>query len=161
MAKASTDDEKPKRKIHIPGSAPRIPDADTLARLASDYFNSTPENEWTITGLVMHLGFVSRQSFYDYEKREKYRDVIRMIRTAIESSYEKDLKTGNYKSAAGPIFALKQFKWVEPVEHGGAVGLYETEEPEKRAARIAEQLAKGESLDDTPPAAGTEIDLLS
>jgi len=69
----------------------------------------------TITGLALYLGFESRQSFYDYEKREPYTYTIRRARLAIESLYEAALTTA--KSAQGAIFALKNFGWRDELSY--------------------------------------------
>ena len=58
----------------------------------------------TITGLVEHLGFCDRHSFYDLEKQDKFSHTIKKARNAIERCYEEQLTTGN---PAGAIFALK------------------------------------------------------
>ena len=68
--------------------------------------------QFTVSGLAYHLGFASRQSFYDYEEREEFSYTIKRARLFIEKEYEKALKTGN----AGVIFALKNFGWVDKTE---------------------------------------------
>lgn len=91
-----------------------------------DYFKNCPDTTvvttknsesitvpcYTITGLAYHLGFASRQSFYDYEKNEEHAYTIKRARLFIEKEYEKALRTGN----AGVIFALKNFGWVDKQE---------------------------------------------
>ena len=79
-----------------------------------EYFDSL-ENEIdiTITGLVLYLGFESRQSFYDYEKKEEYSYTIKKARTRIENSYEKYLRK---YGRSGDIFALKNFGWKDKTE---------------------------------------------
>jgi hypothetical protein len=67
----------------------------------------------TVSGLALHLGFTSRQSFYDYEKYELFSDIIKKARLRIESVYEQKL---HYKNPAGAIFALKNFGWVDKQE---------------------------------------------
>jgi len=67
----------------------------------------------TITGLVLYLGFESRQSFYDLEKVEKFSYTIKRARTLIEQNYEELLQTGN---VSGAIFALKNFGWTDRQE---------------------------------------------
>ena len=62
----------------------------------------------TITGLVLFLGFSSRQSFDDYEQRGKFAQLLRRGRLRIEAEYEKKLHD-HYTS--GPIFALKSLGW--------------------------------------------------
>lgn len=67
----------------------------------------------TITGLVLFCGFESRQSFYDYEKREEFSYTIKRARLLIEKEYEEQLQAGN---VAGAIFALKNFGWTDKQE---------------------------------------------
>jgi|SRR3990167_3199051 len=67
----------------------------------------------TITGLVLHCGFESRQSFYDYEKYEEFSYTIKRARLLIEQLYEERLQTGN---PTGAIFALKNFGWKDRQE---------------------------------------------
>lgn len=67
----------------------------------------------TITGLCLHLGFCSRQSFYDYEKRDGFSYTIKRARTLIEHEYETMLQMGN---TTGAIFALKNFGWTDKSE---------------------------------------------
>jgi len=70
----------------------------------------------TITGLMLHLGFESRQSFYDYEKDGTFSYTIKSARLRVEHEYEKRLTTA--PSATGAIFALKNLGWVDKVETG-------------------------------------------
>lgn len=67
----------------------------------------------TITGLCYHLGFESRQSFYDYELKEPFAYTIKRARLRIESRYEDRLFSN---SNAGAIFALKNFGWTDKTE---------------------------------------------
>lgn len=72
--------------------------------------NSSP----SITGLAYHLGFESRQSIYDYEKKDdEYSYTIKRARLKIEIYYEELLAT---KSVTGAIFALKNFGWADKQE---------------------------------------------
>jgi len=74
----------------------------------------------TITGLVLHLGFESRQSFYDYEAKEGFTYTIKKARTLIEKEYEEMLQTA--MSPTGAIFALKNLGWSDKqtIEHEGS-----------------------------------------
>lgn len=76
-----------------------------------------PENA-TVTGLALHLGFESRQSFYDYEKNKQFSYTIKKARLRIEAAYEQELLS---KNATGAIFALKNFGWrdKQEMEHSG------------------------------------------
>lgn len=62
----------------------------------------------TITGLALSLGFESRQSFYDYEKRPEFSYIIKRARLHVESAYENNLYS---KFSTGSIFALKNMGW--------------------------------------------------
>jgi len=64
----------------------------------------------TITGLAIHLGFESRQSFYDYEKEEGFSYTIKRARLFIEREYEEQLHGNN---VTGAIFALKNMGWLD------------------------------------------------
>lgn len=72
----------------------------------------------TISGLAYYLGFESRQSFYDYEKREEFSYTIKRARLFIESQYEQAL---HYKNCVGSIFALKNMGWDDrqQIKHEG------------------------------------------
>lgn len=71
----------------------------------------------TVSGLAIHLGFASRQSFYDYEKNEEYSYTIKRARLFIEREYEKRM----LENPAGAIFALKNLGWTDKqeVQHSG------------------------------------------
>jgi len=68
----------------------------------------------TVTGLALYLGFASRQSFYDYENRDKFSYTIKKARTFIEKHYEEMLQVGN---TTGAIFALKNLGWKDKTEN--------------------------------------------
>ncbi len=67
----------------------------------------------TISGLCLHLGFESRQSFYDYQKKDKFSYTIKRARLRIEKEYEEQLQVGN---TVGAIFALKNLGWSDKQE---------------------------------------------
>jgi len=76
----------------------------------------------TITGLAYHLGFESRQSFYDYEDKPEFSYTIKRARLFIEKEYEKLLSGGQ---CTGAIFALKNFGWKDKteVENSGSLNI--------------------------------------
>jgi len=76
----------------------------------------------TITGLCYYIGFESRQSFYDYEKRDGFSYTIKRARLFIEKEYEEQLQQGN---TIGAIFALKNMGWFDKQinEHTGDIGI--------------------------------------
>lgn len=67
----------------------------------------------TITGLCYHIGFESRQSFYDYEEKPEFSYTIKRARLFIEKEYEEQLQVGN---TVGAIFALKNMGWKDKTE---------------------------------------------
>ncbi len=92
---------------------------EAMQEAITDYIQ-TNHGKLTITGLAYHLGFESRQSFYDYEKRELFSYTVKRARMFIENEYEKLLQSGN---VTGAIFALKNFGWSDKqeIEHSGGV----------------------------------------
>lgn len=96
-----------------PGRPPLFNSPEQLEKAVDEYIASCPKAELTITGMAMWLGFESRQSFYDYEKREEYSYIIKKARLAVENSYETSLRS---QSVTGAIFALKNMGWKDKVE---------------------------------------------
>jgi len=72
-------------------------------------------NKPTITGLALYLGFESRQSMYDYEKKDAFSYTIKRARLEIENSYEQDIRNPDL-TPTGAIFALKNFGWSDKQE---------------------------------------------
>ena len=98
-------------------------DEDELRNAIQEYFNScvptfdddgniTSLNNPTVSGLAYALGFESRQSMYDYEKREQFSYIIKRARLFVEMNYEQNLCNPQIK-ATGPIFALKNMGWFD------------------------------------------------
>lgn len=75
-----------------------------------------------ITGLALDLGFVNRQSLYDYQENHEFSGIIKKARAMVEASYENMLGTG---SPTGAIFALKNMGWrdKQEVKHEGGISL--------------------------------------
>lgn len=116
-----------------PGGRPRLfDDPAKLEAAITDYFEPTVDlyaetkaglvktgerkeirSNPTITGLAYHLGFESRQSFYDYEEIEEFSYIIKRARLRVEMGYEESLKGNN---VAGSIFALKNMGWKDKTE---------------------------------------------
>jgi len=114
--------KKDKRIYENAGQPPVFSKPKDLQKAIQDYFDNVPTREIivgsdvinapviTITGLCLHLGFASRQSFYDYENRDKFSYTIKRARMMIEHEYEAQLKNGN---TTGALFALKNFGWID------------------------------------------------
>ena len=91
-----------------PGGRPLIFETPEELKVACDEFIASNSGKLTITGLAMWLGFDSRQSLYDYEKRQEFSYIIKSAKLAVENDYEIALRSNN---CTGPIFALKQMGW--------------------------------------------------
>lgn len=98
-----------------------IPTPDDFERKVKEYVElcAKQQSPLTITGLCLHLGFATKQSFYDYEKMEEFRHVVGKARMMVENEYEKRLHSN---SPTGAIFALKQYGWSDKHELTGAEG---------------------------------------
>ena len=68
----------------------------------------------TLTGLAIALGFASRQSLYDYEKREGYKFIIQRAKLIVEHGYEMQVAKG--RGDGGIIFTLKNMGWSDKQE---------------------------------------------
>lgn len=119
----------------MPGGAPQYyKTQEELQQKINEYLHNCPDKRkiitkeglleiphLTITGLCYYLGFESRQSFYDYEKRDKFSYTIKRARLFIEKEYEILL----IDNPTGAIFALKNFGWSDKQEHehSGAINM--------------------------------------
>ena len=114
------------------GRPPFFESPDELQEQIELYFTDCPDKKeiiagngsvkisvYTISGLAYFLGFESRQSFYDYEKKEEFTYIIKRARLRIEMNYEQNLQFNN---ATGSIFALKNMEWSDRTELTGAGG---------------------------------------
>jgi hypothetical protein len=79
-----------------------------------------PRDKVTISGLCYHLGFESRQSFYDYEEREEFSYIVKRARLRVEMSYEQRLQDN---ACTGSIFALKNMGWADEKKLTGNLGI--------------------------------------
>jgi len=71
-------------------------------------WNRYPE-PYTVTGLVLYLGFAHRQSLDDYEERgPQFSDIIKRARSRVEHGYELRLF---HDRPVGAIFALTNMGW--------------------------------------------------
>ena len=100
------------------GRKPLFATPEQLQKSIDEYFE-LPDDKKTTTGLAYHLGFESRQSFYDYEKDSLFSYTIKRARLRIESIYEGILQGNN---STGSIFALKNLGWHDKTELTGNEG---------------------------------------
>ena len=101
------------------GRKPIFKTVEALQKKIDKYWAECLEKEERplITGVAYHCGFESRQSFYDYEKKEVFSYTIKRARLFIEMEYEKRIGEG-----AGYIFGLKNLGWTDKQEIVGAGG---------------------------------------
>lgn len=68
------------------------------------------EEKPTITGLTLFVGFCSRSSWDDYEKRDGFSYIVKRAKLTVENSYEMSGKTFD-------MFALKNMGWKDTVHN--------------------------------------------
>lgn len=104
--------DKPKKPYPVPKNPiiAFIRSAKKARQLVDSYMaQSQPK---TISGLMLHLGFCSRQSYYQYVARGgQIAEEFRRAHLLIEQHYEELLQRGG--NAGGPIFALKNLDWAD------------------------------------------------
>lgn len=97
------------------GRPPIVETPEEFKRLADEYFAASKASDEvpTVNGLVLALGFSSRQTLHNYEEKPQFVDVVKSARTRLEYEWEKRLAGGN---AAGTIFWLKNQGWTDKTE---------------------------------------------
>lgn len=105
--------ENPKLAHDVGGRPPKFETPEQMEKAVDEYLANTPVAQITLTGLCMWLGFVSKQSLYDYEKRDGFSYPVLKARLAVENSYEITLRT---IAAPGSVFALKNMGWKDKTE---------------------------------------------
>ncbi len=86
---------------------------ETMAEGIEEFFSSG--KPIGLANLALHLGFASRQSLYDYEKKSEYSYLIKRAILAVEAYHEGRLISGE-GSIAGTIFVLKNMGWSDKPE---------------------------------------------
>ena len=69
----------------------------------------------TISGLTLYLGFTSRQSLYDYKRKEDFSYSIKRALLVIECYWELQLSNPSKGIQRAAIWMLKNFGWKENV----------------------------------------------
>jgi len=90
------------------GRPPIFTSPEEMQILIDQYF-ATDEFK-SICGLALHLGFNSRGTIYEYEKKVEFSDTIKRAMLRIECKYEERV---NSTSPTGPIFVLKNMGWTD------------------------------------------------
>jgi hypothetical protein len=105
----------PKRNLFALGNnggrPPKYEKAEEVRVKCVQYFESCIEldEKITITGLALFLGFSSRNTLYDYAKKEEFKYIIKNAMLVVENSYES-------KGTNFDIFALKNMGWTDKQE---------------------------------------------
>jgi len=102
------------------GRPPHFETPEDLEEKCKEYLLHCIEKEEkpTITGMTLFVGFCSRASWDDYDKREGFSYIVKRAKMTIENSYE--VSGGTFD-----IFALKNMGWKDKteVELGGDVNI--------------------------------------
>jgi DNA-binding XRE family transcriptional regulator len=116
--KKTADKEVPKKEApkeeeekNKGGRPPIWEDPIELKELVFDYFNEN--NEPTLAGLAEAIG-IARSTLYEYEKKDRFSDIIKKARRKVEAIYEHRLVYG--KQPTGVIFSLKNMGWTDKTE---------------------------------------------
>lgn len=99
---------------HPGGRPPKYSTVEELDAAIDSYFSSLTPINYTLTGLCIALG-ITKETFYQYEKDDKFSDSIKVARLKIEYAYEMKLTNGSFPTS-GCIFALKNFGWKDKYE---------------------------------------------
>lgn len=93
------------------GRPPTFKTPKDLEEACSDYFNFCVQEEEkpTITGLTLYVGFSSRSSWDDYEKKKEFSYIVKRAKLTVENSYEQSATTFD-------MFALKNMGWKDKSE---------------------------------------------
>lgn len=93
------------------GRPPVFETPEQLEEKCLEYFNSCIENgeKATITGLTLFVGFCSRSSWDDYEKRDMFSYIVKRANLTVQCSYENSGTTFD-------MFALKNMGWKDKQE---------------------------------------------
>lgn len=121
---------------HPGGRPPLFETPEALQKAVDLYFltcdNPDKPQPKSVCGLALSLGFVDRQSIYDYEKRPQFSCIIKRALLQVECSYE--IMAATSKTAAGPIFILKNMGWKDRIEQelSGGLQVVRVELPPKK-----------------------------
>jgi|GEM_PF-1234358 len=97
----------------MPAGRPlKFQSVEELDKMISAYFENTPRDEWTWTGLALYLD-TDKWTLTQYADRPEFTASIKNALLKVENGYEIDLKK---HGRTGTIFALKNFDWKDKSE---------------------------------------------
>lgn len=94
------------------GRPPKFESPEELQEAVELYLDSTPQQQYTVTGLALSIG-TTRETLDDYQEKEGYKHIIKRAKLIVENSYELSLRKNG---RTGDIFALKNFGWKDKHE---------------------------------------------
>jgi hypothetical protein len=106
------------------GRPRKFTDVELMQEKIDNYFKDCDERKakYTVPGLALALGFLSRASIWDYGKLLEFNDTIKRAMLKMESQRAEDLLTEN--NPVGKIFDLKNnFGWKDQKDVGISGGL--------------------------------------
>jgi hypothetical protein len=111
-----TYDNSPRNnKKGLVGSAPKYTPEEFKEAFEAycEHCDATQERP-TISGMAFHMGFASRQSVYDYAKKEGYEYLAKRATLFVEKGYEQQVADG--RGDGGIVFILKNMGWSDKQE---------------------------------------------
>jgi len=106
--------------------------------IIDNYFEETPAEEITLTGLCLALD-TNKQTIANYQEKPEFKHMLEMAKMKIEHAYEKSLrKTGR----SGDIFALKNFGWTDRMDLSADLNAKVSVDTSDYREKIKEKLAK-------------------
>lgn len=105
-------------KSFMAGRPLKFESPEQIEKIANEYFDNTPKEEWTITGLALALD-TTRKTLVEYEEKDEFLNTIKKLKTKVENQYEISLRKNG---RSGDIFGLKNFGWKDKseVENSGS-----------------------------------------
>ena len=105
-------DDKPKVINTKLGRPRKYKTPEELEEAIDDYFKYCLDNEVPpgVAGMAYHIGFTSRGTIFEHQKRPEFSDTIKRAKLRIEAFYEQALL--HAKNQQGVMFALRaNFGW--------------------------------------------------
>lgn len=120
-----------KKKNRV-GRPPKFSSEEELQAKVDAYFDKTPRNEQTITGMALFLD-TTRETLCDYQGKDGFSDIIKRAKLRVEHACE---LIGVEKGRPFDIFRLKQLGWKDKQEIESTV----TADVTTRPAELPEHL---------------------
>lgn len=103
---------------HAGGRPLKFESVEELQEKIDNYFNTTPKEEWTMTGLCIDCD-MDYQTLINYSEKEQFFEPIKKARLKVHNQYEISLRKNG---RSGDIFALKNFGWTDKTEVDTNIG---------------------------------------